>query len=339
MSHPVRPRLLHISGDGSFRCIQGELFRQKLAEIGELVLLDGRGMDEADIARQVRDCDVYLAGWASVGLPASLAADPGRLRYVCGITGSMRGMVPVELVDAGIPLTNWGDAPAWDVAEGAMTLLLASVKSLHFRINWQRDGHYWNLPAHAGGTLLEMTVGCLGCGVIGRRFIELLRPFGAVIRVFDPYLEAVPDGCERVNTLRELFERSEAIVIHAGLTDETRGSVTGELLALLPDGGIVVNTARGGIVDQDALFAELMRGRLKAGLDVLEPDHLAADHPVRQLPNVILTTHAIAGGGTGGRGRPRLNRMQRYCLENLRRFGAGEPLQWGMDPVRYRRST
>jgi len=129
-------------------------------------------------------------------------------------------------------------------------------------------------------------------------------------------------------------------VIHAGLCDATRRSVTSELLAKLPRHGVVVNTARGGIVDQAALFAELEAGRLRAGLDVLEPDTLPPDHPARAWENLILTAHHVENPWPlDGRPATRLTPMQRACVENLRRFAAGEPLLYPMDRTRYLRNT
>lgn len=331
--------LLHITR-GNARCLEPAYFREQLSKLGQLTILKVSDIPAGDLARRIRECDVYLAGWDSVALPLELAKDPGRLRYICGVTGTMREFVPLELVDAGIPLTNWGDSPAWEVAEGAMLLLLASLKKLHRRLQFFRvGGGYWKTPVDCGGSLLDLNLGIYGCGLIGQRFIEMARPFGPIIRVFDPYMAEVPAGCGRVGTLDELFSASEAIVIHAGLTDETRNSVTSRLLAMLPDGAVVVNTARGGIIDQQALFAELESGRLRAGLDVLEPDTLAEDHPARKWENLILTGHSISHGAPFDPAHPKLERRHKVTLENLRRFQAGEPLLWVMDPVRYRRST
>jgi len=89
-----------------------------------------------------------------------------------------------------------------------------------------------------------------------------------------------------------MFEQCEAIVIHAALSPETERTVTAELLSLLPDRGIIVNTARGQIIDNEALFAELRRGRLRAALDVTDPEELPRDHPARGYDNLILTAHS-----------------------------------------------
>ncbi len=331
-------KLLHITLKDA-RCLEPEYFRQKLREFGELTVLPGERMTPEQIAAHVREHDVYLAGWDSVMLPCELAENHGKLRYICGLTGTMRAFVPIELVEAGIPLTNWGDAPAWEVAEGAMLLLLASLKTLHRRIMFHRAGGYWNPPPGCGGSLYELNVGVYGCGLIGQRFIEMLKPFGPIIRIFDPYLQQLPEGCQRVASLDELFSQSEAIAIHASLTDQTRNSVTARHLAMLPDNAVIVNTARGGIIDQEALFRELETGRLRAGLDVLEPDYLPEDHPARKWENLIITGHSIQHGPPFDPARPRLERRHKVALENLRRFRDGEPLLWVMDAERYRRST
>jgi phosphoglycerate dehydrogenase-like enzyme len=110
---------------------------------------------------------------------------------------------------------------------------------------------------------------------------------------------------------------------------------------MLPKYGIVVNTARGAIVDQEALFAELKSGRLRAGLDVLDPDTLPPDHEARRWENLIWTCHSIGGGlwPTDGAPPAELAPHQEICLDNLRRFLRGEPLRFVMDEVRYARST
>lgn len=334
----VTKRLLNISRDGDPSCLRATGFKEALGEFGELVLLSGGDrMSEEEIAGHVRQCHVFLTGHGTTPLPKCLAEDRGSLEYICGITGTMRAYVPVELVDAGIPLTNWGDTPAQSVAEGAMTLLLATLKDLHHHIAEKRRGGWKIDRSSHGGSLDGLNVGVFGCGVIGRRFIELLRPFGAVIRVYDPYLSEPVEGVIVVESIDALFESSEAIVVHAGWTPETDKIINADRLAKLPDHGVIVNTARGGIIDQQALFRELESGRLRAGLDVLEPDWLPAEHPARQWENLILIAHQVGMGWPGRGGR--MGRMHEVCLDNLRRWRDGLPLRFQLDPVRYRRST
>lgn len=309
-----------------------------LDALGPLTFVDDDGtLTDDDVAALYRAHDVAIVGWTERTIPESLATDPGALRYVCCYSGSIRGAVPRALVTSGITVSNWGDLPAAGVAEGAMTLLLASAHQLPLAFSSQRSGT-WGFDRTLGTGLEGLAVGVYGCGVVGMRFVEMLRPFGARVRVFDPYVVELPSGVERADTLDDLCAWSEALVIHAGLSDETERSVGAPQLARLRDGAIVVNTARGGIVDQDALIDELVAGRLRAGLDVLEPDLvLAADHPLRRLDNVILTFHQVTGGSWPP--RPGLRPMQQRVIEQIERFARGETPRWTFDEERYDRST
>jgi len=334
-------RLLHVAREKRAEGVFTGVFLDALEEFGGVTFIeDAAGLDEERIARHVRRHPVLLTCWSSAPTPVCLAAEPGKLAYICNVTGTVRRWVPLELIEAGIPVTNWGDAAAHSVAEGAVALLLATLKDLHERIRIVR-GDGWGIDPHThGGSLEGLGVGIYGMGVIARRFVEMIQPFRPVLYVFDPYVDDMPAGVTRVGSLEELFEKSQAVVIHAGLSDETRGSVTADLLARLPDHGVVINTARGGIIDQPALFAELQSGRLRAGLDVLEPDRLPEGHPARKWPNVILSCHGIENGWPDDHKPPtKLHKMHEICIENLRNFFAGRALRFRMDRDRYLRST
>ncbi|MGC9347930.1 MAG: hydroxyacid dehydrogenase [Anaerolineae bacterium] len=335
-------QLLHVAQKEPSDRIWIDAFCDELRKIGDFVILEnGEAMSEEELASHIRACDILLTGWGSARVPLSIAEDPGSLGYVCNITGTMVKFVPVEIIDAGIPVTNWGDAPAGRVAENAVTLTLAMVKGLRERIRIIREGG-WHPPEEGfySGLIDGLRLGVYGYGFIGRRYVEMLRPFRPVVRIFDPYIEEIPEWCERADSLEELFEQSEVVAIHAGLTEETRGSITAEILAKLPDQGVLINTARGAIVDQDALFVELEKGRLRAGLDVLDPDWLPPDHAARSWDNLILTAHDLSKYRPRGGFPPKhLIAMHRVCLENLQRYLEGEPLRFVMDRERYLRST
>ncbi len=334
-------RLLHVAAEKASGEIWIDRFCDRLREIGLLTIAEDCGqLGDDERAKLIRQCDVLITGWGAAPVPASLADDPGDLQYICHVTGALGDAIPLEIIDSKIPVTNWGDAPAGRLAEGAMALLLACLKDLPGRTKIIRDGSWQPGDDFRSGVLDGLNVGIFGLGAIGRKFVEMLRPFGAVMRVFDPYVSELPEGCVAVDSLEELFDGAEAIVLHASLSDETRGAITAELLAKLPDNAMVINTARGAIIDQAALFAELETGRLRAGLDVLDPDKLPADHPARNWDNVILTAHDI-GKNRSLKGFPpkKLEAMHRICLDNIARHLAGEPLRFRMDRGRYLRST
>lgn len=309
-----------------------------LEQLGELTVLNhGNDMSDEERAAHIRECDILLTGWWSAEIPDSIAEDRGNLKYICNITGTVQPCVKECHVAAGIPVTNWGDSPAQSVAEGAMVLLLAVMKNLRLQGKLVEAGGWGgHMPLTS---LYGLRVGIYGLGVIGRRFVEMMRPFGAKLTGYDPYLSEFPEGVARVDSLEALFAGSDAVVIHAGLSEETTHSVTAHLLSLLPNNGILINTARGGIVDQNALLAELETGRLRAGIDVLDgSDSLPINHPARQWPNLVLTCHQVSGASWPDQGDI-LAYYQELALENIRRFMAGEPLKFQMDLTRFLRST
>lgn len=333
-------KLLHLASGKANPKLFPTPFRESLKSVGELKIIEGASsLSEAEIISRIRGCEVLLTGWGVVPIPVAVAKEPGSLRYICNLTGSLRSFVPREVIQGGIPVTNWGDAPAFQVAEGAFALLLACLKNFRLHIEEKRGGAWRLSNPELMGTLRGLRLGLYGFGVIGRQFYQLCQPFQPEIRIFDPFIPELPEGAIRVDILDELFANSDAIAIHAGLTPETRHSVGAAQLALLPEHGILVNTARGGIIDQKALFAELEAGRLRAGLDVLDaPDFLPPDHPARHWPNLILTSHQVEGSDWR-QGNDRLLPLHEVAIDNLRRYDAGEPLRFVMDLQRYDLST
>ena len=318
-------------------------FLHQLGQRGTLTMVTDAGdLGDDEVAEVVRDHDVAIVGWDARPLPTALGPNAGRLSYVCCYSGTIRSFVPRELVAAGIPVSNWGDLPAPAVAEGAMTLLLTCVHDMPVIRRAQTAGE-WSFDRSRTGTLRGLRVGIVGLGVIGRSFVTLLRPFGAHMMVFDPYATDLPADVEVVESLEDLCDRAEALVIHAGLSDETTGMVRAEHLARLPDHGIVINTARGAILDQEALFSELLSGRLRAGLDVLDderPERFPADHPLRQADNVTFTFHQLTDeAGDAWPVRSGLTPLQQRVIDQIDRFAAGEQPHWVFDLDRYDRST
>lgn len=292
---------------------------------------DCEPMSPEDLAELIRGYDILLLSRNPI-LPAELADDPGRLKYICYLHGSIRRAIGPEIVQSPIVVTNWGDHPAKELADGSLVLLLASLKDLHKRIMAVRRGGGRGIQS-VGGTVQGLRIGVYGYGFAGKAFVELIRPLGADIRIFDPYARDFPDDCRRVESLDELFDGAQAIAIFAGLTDETTGSVNAERLAMLPDQGVVINMARGAIIDQDALFAELKAGRLRAGLDVLSPDSLPEDHEARQWENLIWTCHRFHS--VNWPGDDAFTRRDEVVLENLRAYVEGRPLNYVIDEQRY----
>jgi len=337
-------KMLYIANGFGFNSrVLSPMFLEEMQKLGELnIMTRGRQMSEAERAGHIRQCDIFLTGWDSSPIPDCIAEDRGSLKYILNITGGMRGWIKPCHIAAGIPVTNWGDAQAPCVAEGAMTLLLAVLKNIR-SIGKLVEGGLWGAGNLPQTSISKLRVGIYGMGVIGRKFVEYITPFEPVLSGYDPYVseELWPRAVRRVGSLAALFDEIDCLVLHAGMSPETRHTVTAELLAKLPEHGVVINTARGGIIDQEALMEELRTGRLRAGIDVLDSpeagDMLLLNDPARSYPNLTLTCHNV-GGGVWPYGE-KLELFHEISLDNVKRFIAGEPLRFLMDLDRYERST
>ena len=200
-----------------------------------------------------------------------------------------------EATSRGVVVANTPGFCDVDVATHAAALLLSLARRVVSHDRRVRAGE-WDIgssePIHR---LQGRTVGLLGLGAIGRRLAGMLRGFEVKLVAHDPYVDEVAArelGAELVE-LDELFGRSDFVSLHAPFTKETRHVVCERTLALMKEGAFLVNTSRGGLVDEEALLGALKSGKLAgAALDVFEKEPLPEESPLRSLPDVILTDHA-----------------------------------------------
>ncbi|MCX7804652.1 MAG: hydroxyacid dehydrogenase [Planctomycetota bacterium] len=277
--------------------------------------------------------EIVVTCWGSPRLTLAALRGAPHLKYMIHLAGTVRAYVEKEAIEAGLIVTNWGGAIARTVAEAALMMILCALRrvaayqmELHIRKGW-RSPHDDKVRS-----LFERSVGIHGLGTISKELIRLLKPFGVRIEAYSPH---APDsdfaelGISRQRSLRELYARNDVISVHASKTAENCHIVNAELLAAMKDGAAIVNTARGAIIDTEALVAELRKGRIQAALDVFEEEPLPPDHPLRGLENCLLLPHC--GGPTPDR---RVD-MGRQGLRNLKRYLAGEPLDAIVTPAKY----
>lgn len=218
-------------------------------------------------------------------------------------------------VPAGVTLCNGRGIHDTSTAELAMTLVLASLRGVPGFVRAQ-DAHVW-APA-TRPALADRTVLVVGYGAIGEALERRLSGFEVeVVRV----ARSARDGVHAYVDLPDLLPAADVVVLIVPLTDETRGMVDAAFLARMRDGALLVNVARGGVVDTDALVAELRRGRVCAALDVTDPEPLPEDHPLWDCPNLLVSPHV---GGASTAMEPRAHALVR---DQLARFAAGEPLR------------
>lgn len=200
----------------------------------------------------------------------------------------------------GVAACNAPDAPTVSTAEHALTLLLAVSKRLKSAERRLRRGDgLVGTPAAVGGLELDgRTLGLIGCGRIGRRLGGYAEALGMQVLAHDPHLDVAPVG--RLVDLTEIWSSADIVSLHAPATPATRHLVNAASLAAMRPGAVLINCARGALVDHDALLAALESGHLAgAGLDVTDPEPLPADHPLLARDDVTVTPHVASGTTTG----------------------------------------
>ena len=272
-------------------------------------------LDADDLARTSLVVLPYHGSPTALGSLADLPA----LRVVQTQTTGYDAAAPH--VPPGVALATASGAHDAGTAEIAVALLLASVRRLDEAMRDMAQGR-WRAPDGLRQGLAGRTVVVLGAGGIGDAVVRRLAPFELeLVRVAT---RARTDDLGPVHAMEELpdlLPTADALVLAVPLTDATRGLVDADVLAGLPDGAVVVNVARGPVVDTDALVAEVSSGRLRAALDVIEPEPLPQDHPLWTLPGSIVTPHV--GGATDAM-RPRVVAL---LQRQLRALAAGEDLE------------
>jgi D-3-phosphoglycerate dehydrogenase len=184
------------------------------------------------------------------------------------------------------------------VAEHAIGMMFACARKLAWLDHRMRQAH-WDKDGYLGMELSGATLGIVGCGSIGRRVAEFGKAMGMNVLVYDPYLSLsdLPAGVTQAG-LDVLLHRSDVLSLHCPLNSETHGMLSAEKLNLLKPGAIVINTARAGLFDEQAMQAKLHEGRLSLGLDCFVDEPLQADSRWLATPNSVLTPHV--GGTTDG---------------------------------------
>ena len=265
-----------------------------------------------DVPDSVGDVRFYVPPYMVGPRVAEVLAQMSSLEVVQTLTAgvdNVRAQVP-----EGVTLCNGRGIHDTSTAELALTLILASLRGIP---DWVRaqDRHEWKpgwRPA-----LADKRVLLVGYGAIGEAIERRLLPFEVeVTRV----ARSAREGVHAIDELPRLLPDADVVVLVVPLTDETRGLVDADFLAAMPDGALLVNVSRGLVVDNPALVAELTSGRLRAAVDVVDPEPVPEDHPFWDAPGLLVSPHV---GGASSAMWPRAHRLVR---DQLHRYAAGEEL-------------
>ncbi|MBT2400454.1 hydroxyacid dehydrogenase [Streptomyces sp. ISL-100] len=284
------------------------------------LVVDDFGRPEA--RKALGRADVLISGWGCPLIDAGVLADAPRVRAVMHAAGSVKQVLAREVWERGITVSSAAPANAGPVADYTVAAIHLAAKRAFRMAGEYRAGRPRDLTVSPATGFLDRTVGIVGASKIGRLVLGRLAGTGVRLLVHDPYLagaEAAALGGELVG-LDALLTASDIVSLHAPLLPGTRQLIDARALALLRDGAILINTARGGLVDTEALAAHCADGRIDAVLDVTDPEPLPPGHVLLGLPNVLVTPHIAGAMGT------EVRLLGEFAVAEAERFVAGERL-------------
>lgn len=307
----------------------GDLSWEGFEKLGELTVYDRTPREDVEeILRRIGDAEIICTNKTLIGREVIERAP--KLRYI-GVLATGYNVVDVDAAaERGIPVTNIPSYGTAAVAQHVMALLLEICnrtghhsQAVH-EGRWQRseDFCFWDYP------LMELdgkTMGIIGYGHIGKAAARLAGAFGMKViacrRPGHSVLENVQDDGVSMVTIEELFERADVISVHCPLFPETEGLICRENISKMKDGVIIINTARGPIVQEKDLAEALNSGKVyAAGVDVVSTEPIRDDNPLLTARNCFITPH-IAWASRESR-----QRLMDTAVDNLRAFLAGEPV-------------
>lgn len=277
-----------------------------------------------------------VTGWGTPPLTKEQLDLAPELEAVVHSAGSIKKLVPEELWQREIRVGTCNGALAVGVAENTLGMIIAGLKNYAACRDWTRAGNWSNPKLGTDDFIVrepfDVTIGIIGASKVGRYLMKLLESFEVEILVYDPFFsEAEADelGVKSVS-LENLMAQSDVVTLHAPVLDSTYHMLKAKHFQAMKDRAIFINTARGSIVEEAALLAEVQTGRIYAFIDVTDPEPPAADHPFRTLPNVVLTPH-IAGHASNG-----TKRQGRSTVDQLLEFADGKAMSGEVTEAMFR---
>ena len=314
--------LVTLPNNAVFPTFFNECLQQELAQVGEIHWnTTGKQYSHSQLCEAVRGMDICVTGWGTPVFDEEVMSCADRLQLIAHTGGSVQPYVTTSVYEHGVRVVSGNKVFAESVAEGVVAYALAVLRDIPFH-SARLSGGVWPENFYNRG-LLGRTVGIVGYGMIAEYLVDMLEPFHCPIRVFSRHItdETLQRKGLKRASLEELFSSCEIIAIHSGMTPENYHLVTEILLESMKANALLINTARGSIIDESALCSVLARRPdLRAALDVYETEPLPQGHPLTALGNVLLMPHM--GGPTVDR---RLA-VSQSIIEDISRFLKNLPM-------------
>lgn len=273
--------------------------RSLLEEHFEVSWNDGPELSAKELVEKLNGVEILLTSWGSPALDESALKALPQLRLIGHAAGTVKTLLPPNVYDYVDAVFSAAPRIAESVGEYCLAATLTMLRNLPGFDAGVRAGQ-WKDSSLRGQELAGRSVGLVGGSSTARAFRRLLAPFKVDVRLYDPYMSVAQADRLRV-TLSSLEEvmGSDIVSIHLPATEETEHMITGELLSLIPTGGLLINSSRGSTIDTLALYAQIAAKRIHAALDVFDPEPPVLEEDVSTAANVLLTPH-VAGDTTAG---------------------------------------
>lgn len=267
----------------------------QLAEsLGEIVWLDTAKESLDDLKKKIKDCDTYISCWGSPALTLDILECAPKLKLLTHLGSTVAPIVCDEVYERGIKVISGFDYFSKSTAEGAVAYMLAAMRTIPFYNDRLKEKRIWREIDDYTDSVIYKKVGLVGYGGVGRYVAKMLSTFDVDMKV--SARRELPEEDKKLFgftqcSIEEIFETCDIISIHLAYNNSTHHMIDDTLLSKIKPGALLVNTARGAVIDEEAMIKHLRKGDFNAALDVYSQEPINMDNPMLSLPNVLMLPH------------------------------------------------
>ncbi len=267
----------------------------KFAEsLGEIIWVDTATETIEDIKTKIKDCDTYITCWGSPALTPEILECAPKLKLLTHLGSTVAPVVCDEVYERGVKVISGFDYFSKSTAEGTVAYMLAAMRDIPFYNDRLKDKRIWREIDDYTDSVIYKKVGLVGYGGVGKYVAKMLSTFDVDMKV-SARRELPAEDKELYGfaqcSMEEIFETCDIISIHLAYNNATHHMIDDTLLSKIKKGALLVNTARGAVIDEAALIKHLQNGDFYAALDVYEQEPINMDNPMLDLPNVLMLPH------------------------------------------------
>lgn len=262
--------------------------------LGEIVWLDTAKESINDLKEKIKDCDTYITCWGSPALTPDILECAPKLKLLTHLGSTVAPVVCDEVYERGIKVISGFDYFSKSTAEGAVAYMLAAMRNIPFYNDRLKEKRIWREIDDYTDSVIYKKVGLVGYGGVGRYVAKMLSTFDVDMKV--SARRELPEEDKKLFgftqcSMEEIFETCDIISIHLAYNNSTHHMIDDTLLSKIKPGALLVNTARGAVIDEEAMIKHLEKGDFNAALDVYSQEPINMDNPMLSLPNVLMLPH------------------------------------------------